>query len=105
MSNVENLPSDRRQEIHKLQDNELDAVTGGKYACIRAEWITIDDEGNDPACLLPVLIEHSGGKCWASADDCRGPQLALLEVDKFDVGAGDGNRTHDIQLGKLSFYH
>jgi hypothetical protein len=21
------------------------------------------------------------------------------------VGAGDGNRTHDIQLGKLSFYH
>jgi hypothetical protein len=20
-------------------------------------------------------------------------------------GAGDGNRTHDIQLGKLSFYH
>jgi hypothetical protein len=21
------------------------------------------------------------------------------------AGAGDGNRTHDIQLGKLSFYH
>ena len=21
------------------------------------------------------------------------------------LGAGDGNRTHDIQLGKLSFYH
>ena len=22
-----------------------------------------------------------------------------------DLGAGDGNRTHDIQLGKLSFCH
>ncbi len=22
-----------------------------------------------------------------------------------DIGAGDGDRTHDIQLGKLTFYH
>jgi len=21
------------------------------------------------------------------------------------IGAGDGNRTHDMQLGKLPFYH
>jgi hypothetical protein len=27
-------------------------------------------------------------------------------AQSFDlIGAGDGNRTHDIQLGKLSFYH
>lgn len=26
-------------------------------------------------------------------------------LDTDHVGAGDGNRTHDIQLGKLSFYH
>jgi hypothetical protein len=25
-------------------------------------------------------------------------------LDKAKVGAGDGNRTHDIQLGKLTFY-
>jgi hypothetical protein len=28
----------------------------------------------------------------------------LLEIE-LSPGAGDGNRTHDIQLGKLSFYH
>ena len=26
-------------------------------------------------------------------------------MDREMDGAGDGNRTHDIQLGKLSFYH
>jgi hypothetical protein len=29
------------------------------------------------------------------------PKAILFQCD----GAGDGNRTHDIQLGKLSFYH
>jgi hypothetical protein len=36
----------------------------------------------------------------------------FLEVSCFttgekrsNVGAGDGNRTHDTQLGKLMFYH
>jgi hypothetical protein len=23
----------------------------------------------------------------------------------YKIGAGDGNRTHDMQLGKLPFYH
>jgi hypothetical protein len=32
------------------------------------------------------------------------PQNHLPETG-LSVGAGDGNRTHDIQLGKLSFYH
>ena len=28
-----------------------------------------------------------------------------VEPDKRDVGAGDGTRTRDVQLGKLAFYH
>jgi hypothetical protein len=28
-----------------------------------------------------------------------------LAGDDLSVGAGDGNRTHDTQLGKLMFYH
>ena len=51
MSNIDNLPADRRQEIHELTDSQLDAVTGSEYACIRAEWITIDDKGT----ILPVF--------------------------------------------------
>jgi hypothetical protein len=31
--------------------------------------------------------------------------VGLKTVFFQDLGAGDGNRTHDIQLGKLSFYH
>jgi hypothetical protein len=31
-------------------------------------------------------------------------QNRLFETE-LSAGAGDGNRTHDIQLGKLSFYH
>lgn len=42
-----------------------------------------------------------------------GQRLGIKEVDDgirivsfmHGSGAGDGNRTHDIQLGKLSFYH
>jgi hypothetical protein len=30
--------------------------------------------------------------------------LKIEEVPDF-IGAGDGNRTHDTQLGKLMFYH
>jgi hypothetical protein len=29
----------------------------------------------------------------------------LQNCELLSSGAGDGNRTHDIQLGKLSFYH
>jgi hypothetical protein len=32
-------------------------------------------------------------------------RLADRSAGGATVGAGDGNRTHDIQLGKLSFYH
>ncbi len=28
-----------------------------------------------------------------------------LAEKRLSVGAGDGNRTHDMQLGKLPFYH
>lgn len=31
------------------------------------------------------------------------PASALIRI-KRGIGAGDGNRTHDIQLGKLTFY-
>jgi hypothetical protein len=35
-----------------------------------------------------------------------GAELKVSEaIDKQEIfGAGDGNRTHDIQLGKLTFY-
>ena len=29
--------------------------------------------------------------------------LAIQVIEK--IGAGDGTRTHDVQLGKLAFYH
>src|SRR5262249_23085222 len=33
-------------------------------------------------------------------------QHEIVPPERIEVfGAGDGNRTHDIQLGKLSFYH
>ena len=50
MSNIENLPSDRRQNVQELQDTELDAVAGATVACVRIEWFTIDDKGT----ILPV---------------------------------------------------
>ena len=28
-----------------------------------------------------------------------------LPAEYVELGAGDGNRTHDTQLGKLMFYH
>ena len=43
--------------------------------------------------LFPV---YSGRGDWARNEK-------PLEIQGF-VGAGDGNRTHDIQLGKLTFY-
>ena len=48
--------------------------------------------------------------CWAVSPACpRGPRLLRPQRDKYAQpieipGAGDGNRTHDIQLGKLTFY-
>jgi hypothetical protein len=32
-------------------------------------------------------------------------QSANAGIESASVGAGDGNRTHDTQLGKLMFYH
>ena len=31
--------------------------------------------------------------------------LGILALKGFSLKAGDGTRTHDIQLGKLTFYH
>jgi hypothetical protein len=51
MSNIETMPSDRRQDVHELQDTELDAVAGGApYVCVDVKWFTIDDKGT----ILPV---------------------------------------------------
>jgi hypothetical protein len=33
------------------------------------------------------------------------PCLPNLLDNQLSIGAGDGNRTHDMQLGKLPFYH
>ncbi len=38
-----------------------------------------------------------------SADDEPEPQV--LKLADFRKEAGDGIRTHDVQLGKLAFYH
>jgi hypothetical protein len=51
MRNMEDRPSEREQHIQEMLENELHTVTGGKYACIRAEWITIDDDGT----ILPIF--------------------------------------------------
>jgi hypothetical protein len=51
MCQIRSRTSDQPREVRKLQDDELDTVTGGEYACIRAEWITIDDEGH----ILPIF--------------------------------------------------
>jgi hypothetical protein len=51
MTNIQSFPPDRHQEVRDLHDDELETVTGGEYACIRAEWITIDDEGH----ILPIF--------------------------------------------------
>ena len=40
---------------------------------------------------------------YALTDQVRRSSRSISTLVNF--GAGDGNRTHDIQLGKLSFYH
>ena len=39
------------------------------------------------------------------ADPFTRVERAFEQLASCETGAGDGNRTHDIQLGKLSFYH
>jgi hypothetical protein len=41
----------------------------------------------------------------AATPSCREDPDAGRGADVRESGAGDENRTHDIQLGKLSFYH
>jgi|HubBroStandDraft_6_1064221.scaffolds.fasta_scaffold520279_2 hypothetical protein len=48
----------------------------------------------------PLIIDEPAGQPNAE-HECLCTRMAY---DR-EFGAGDGNRTHDIQLGKLSFYH
>jgi hypothetical protein len=45
----------------------------------------------------------SGGD--ASSSLVKAKISPAAATGRLEVGAGDGDRTHDIQLGKLAFYH
>jgi hypothetical protein len=50
--------------------------------------------------------ESGGGFPWTSQGDLLGRSVLQKLSQILDLfGAGEGNRTLDIQLGKLSFYH
>jgi hypothetical protein len=50
---------------------------------------------------LDISLEKMG--CISFRE--RFEQLERLErLERGEIGAGDGDRTHDVQLGKLAFY-
>jgi hypothetical protein len=57
--------------------------------------------GNDNRCT-PAIKKKVADKPIKSE---RAGSPASTALQHRSVGAGDGNRTHDTQLGKLMFYH
>ena len=51
----------------------------------------------------PIETGPPAGLKIAQAPESRWTAVAIASSEK--SGAGDGNRTHDMQLGKLPFYH
>jgi hypothetical protein len=67
---------------------------------------------NAPAPMMRLqILEMLGSEADNRADDrlprCSRSREGWFAVSKtaLTAGAGEGNRTLDIQLGKLSFYH
>ena len=79
--------SDEVARQHYLRVNESDLATAAQTPI-------------DPSLtqLLTQLDENA-----VSAEEEREPQV--LKLADFRRTAGDGIRTHDVQLGKLAFYH
>ena len=58
----------------------------------------------DPEDLRGIIGTYH--RCCTELVERNGGFVAKYTIDCYrESGAGDGNRTHDIQLGKLSFYH
>jgi hypothetical protein len=51
--------------------------------------------GAKPPAFVEAMTAKLPGSGWLASRSCKAAK----------VGAGDGNRTHDTQLGKLMFYH
>jgi hypothetical protein len=58
-----------------------------------------------PSLALPLRLASKTYELQLTGPTFANDWLRPRAISFQGLGAGDGNRTHDIQLGKLSFYH
>src|SRR5690606_34491614 len=74
----------------------------------RQHYLRVNDADIDAAARTPIagnLTQLLTQLAVSEGSDEGEPEPQVLKLADFRKKAGDGIRTHDVQLGKLAFYH
>ena len=82
----------------------IGAIIGGIALGGFVGWLcNMLQEPSDPSCL-PASLLYTGVGVGIGAAAGAGVDALFVRQSRAKVGAGDGDRTRDIELGKLAFY-